>query len=183
MTKKITFQDPATRRVGILANDAQIEQMATKWAAEDHEKLFMLGQQRGIKAGPDMFYQLALELARELHPEAKKRGRKSKWTELSKGVLVVEVERLVIPNDPSHGIEWACTQLAKREPWVSFIEATEGELSSPAPAKALRQIYFEFRTHRWSAAFRDAFKYHQHEGRLAEWENLVIDAVNNPHSD
>lgn len=181
MTDKITFQDPTSRRVGLLADNAYIEQKASQWAAEDHEKLILLCQQHGIKAGPHMFYTLALELARELHPEPKKRGRKSKWTEQNKGMLVAEIERLVTPNDSSHGIEWACTQLAKREPWASFIDAKEGGLSDPAPAKALRKIYFESRNHMWAAICRDAFKFHEHEDTLAEWESLVSDSVNNLH--
>lgn len=180
MADKITFQDPASRHFGLLADDASIEQKTTQWAAEDHEKLLILCQRLGIDAGPDMFYKLALELARELHPEAKKRGRKSKWTDQNKGALVVEVERLCNPDNPAHGVEWACTRLAKREPWLSFIDAKEGGASDPAPAKALRQIYFESRNHMWSAIFRDAFKFHEHEGTLAEWENLVSDFVINP---
>jgi hypothetical protein len=38
---------------------------------------------------------LALELARKLYPEPKRRGHKNKWTPLIRAVLVVEVERRI----------------------------------------------------------------------------------------
>lgn len=181
MDDKITFQAPSSRRFGLLADDASREQKVSQWAEEDHAKLLALCQLRGIKHGPSMFYLLALELARDLYPEPKKRGRKSKWTTLNKGALVVEVERLVMPDNPARGVAWACTQLAKREPWASFLESNDSGTSSPDPAEALRQIYFDFRNDRWATVSRDAYRFHEHEGTLTEWESLVLDAVENSH--
>ena len=181
MAKKIAFQDPATRTIGLLADEAYLKKEVEKWVGDDHSKLLMLCRQYEIKNSPTMFYELALALARKLYPEPKKSGRKSKWTLLNKGALVVEVERLVIPGDPSHGVEWACKQLAKREPWLSFIDAKGEGTLGPDPTEVLRRIYFDFRSDKWAKISRDAFKMYQHEEAIEEWESQVCDFVRNPH--
>lgn len=182
MTKKVVaFQPLDERHIGLLMDEAAIHKQCADWANEDHAKLMMLCQHYGIQASPIMFYELALALAREIYPEPKKRGRKSKWTALNKGALVVEVERLVRPDDPAHGVEWACKQLSKRKPWASFLEAKEGGTLGPDPAEALRQIYFDFRGDKWAKVARDAFKMYEREGAIAEWEKQVSDFVRNPH--
>ncbi len=162
-------------------SDSARRQKVAQWVDEDHSKLLLLCQQYGIQDSPSMFYQLALALARELYPEPRKRGRKSKWTALNKAALVVEVEQLVSPNDQAHGVEWACKQLAKREPWASFIEAKEDGTSHPDPAEALRTVYFGFCNDKWAKASRDIFKAYEHGNAIAKWKNYVIDVVRNPH--
>ncbi len=183
MTKKIDglwFQSEEARNPPLLASDDDLRDLAEKYSAEDMRKMFLLCEHYGIKDGPHMFYSLALVLAREIYPEPKKRGRKTKWTPLNKGALVVEVERLVKPNDPAYGVEWACRQLAKREPWLSFVEEKEGDNRSPDPAEALRKIYFEFRDHRLMRVSREAFKMYEYKGALADWVTHVNDVVRNP---
>ncbi len=179
--KKISFQREESRRVGFLMDAEAIQKRVADWVSEDHAKLLMLCQHYSIQEGPIMFYQLALALARKLYPEPKKSGRESKWTIMNKGALVVEVERLVNANDPSHGVKWACTQLAKREPWASFLEAKDGGTLAPDPAEALRQIYFKFRGHGWANISRDAFRMYEYEGAIHEWDKQVNDCVRNPH--
>lgn len=141
-----------------------------KFDKEDRPKLLMLCQHYRIVESPNMYYELSLELARELFPEPKKPGRRSKWTALIKGVLVVEVERLVRPDDPSHGVEWACKQLAKREPWQSFLEVKEGVTFGPDPAEALRQVYYGYRGDKWADVTRCAFRVYEQKDAIAEWE-------------
>jgi hypothetical protein len=181
MSKKIYFEDPESRLIGPLADEAFIKKKCKEWADNDHTKLLKLCEWYGIEVGPSMFYQLSLELARKLHPEPKKRGRKSKWTMLNKGALVVEVERLVRPNDQTHGVEWACRQLANKEPWASFIEAKDGTLG-PDPSEALRQIYFGFCGHAWAEISRKAYLMYEYEGKISDWERSVADYVKNPHT-
>ena len=123
-----------------------------------------------------MFYQLSLALAREMYPEPKKRGRPSKWTSVNKGVLVVEIERLIDNDDQFHGIEWACAQLAKREPWVSFLETKDGDFVAD-PAEALRQVYFASRSDKWATVARGSFKYHEYMGTVDTWDKEVFDCV------
>lgn len=179
--KKISFQREESRRIGVFMDETAIRKQVAEWVSEDHAKLLMLCQHYGIHDSPGMIYQLALALAREIYPEPKKRGRKSKWTALNKGALVAEIERLVKPGDPAHGVEWACNQLAKREPWASFLEIKEGGTLGPDSAEALRRVYYDFRSDKWAEVSRDAFRWHEHENTLAEWEIMVLDSVRNPH--
>jgi hypothetical protein len=172
------------RQVGLLIDEAEIHEQTAKWAEEDHRKLLLLCQHYAIPEGPRMFYQLALSLARDFvdgFKERKPRGRKSKWTIWNKGALVVEIERLTKPKDSAHGVAWAAKQLAKREPWKSFIEAKDSGELTPDPAEALRQAYYDFKDDRWVVVARKAFELHQHENTISEWENFVADVVNNPH--
>ncbi len=188
MTKKIQglqFQSEATQKPSLLAaalrDDGSLQELLMNFCGEDHTKLLLLCQHHGIKESPSMFYQLALALAREIYPEPEKRGRKSKWTALNQGALVVEIERLVSPGDPTHGVVWACQQIAKREPWKSFLEIKESATTSPDPTEALRKVYYNFRTDKWASVMRDAFKMHEHEGTVSDWDGQVTDFVRNPH--
>jgi hypothetical protein len=107
LSKKIpgmTFPRIKSRQVGLLASDAEIQHLAKQWAEEDYSKLRLLCQHYRIQAGPTMYYELSLALARELFPEPKKRGRHSKWTVLNRGALVVEIERLANVDNPAYGV-------------------------------------------------------------------------------
>lgn len=187
-TKKVQglhFQSEEKRKPGILAaalrDDGSLSDTIKKHVDEDYAKLLLLCKQYGIERGEPMFFQLSLALAREIYPEPKKRGRKSKWTDLNKGALVVEVERLVNADNPAHGVAWACNQLSRREPWKSFIEVKSGDASSPDSAEALRHIYFDFRENRWAEVSRNAFRRYEAEDCVLEWEREVDDFVRNPH--
>jgi hypothetical protein len=151
-----------------------------EFAAEDDSKLRLLCQHHGIPEGPLMYRQLALVLARELYPESK-RGRPSKWTWLAQGMLVVEIERLVKPGDPAFGVTWACKQLAKREPWKSFLETRESEATGPDPAEAMRQVYARFRNHKWADVTREAYNSHVHQSTVGEWDRDIEYYVKNSH--
>jgi hypothetical protein len=188
MTKKITevrFSREETRKSKLLAaalwDNGSLQELIVEHSKEDSSKLLMLCQHYGIQASTFMFYDLALALAREIYPEPETPGRKSKWTALNKGALVVEVERLVKPGDRAHGIKWACNQLAKRELWKAFIEIKESDITEPDSAEVLRQIYFAFRADKWAMVLRDTFKRYEHQSAIAEWDEHVIDFVRNPH--
>src|SRR4030095_3316487 len=173
----LTFPSGASRRIGLLATDADRERLCKQWSDEDYSKLLLLCQHYRIPEDPNMFRALALALARELYPEPKKRGRKAKWTTLNQGALVVEIERLVGPDGPAHGVHWAAQQLANREPWKSFLEKKESDATNPDPAEALRQMYYAFKDDRWADVSRHAFKFHEHQGTIAEWESDVTDVT------
>lgn len=184
MTTKKKFQgilaQPIEPRVvGILTSDEEVTNLTEKWAAEDYAKLRELAKHYEIDDGPFWGLQLARALAREFVPgfqEKKSAGRKSKWTDWHKGALVVEIERLVIPNDPAHGIEWAANQLAKSEPWKSFIDKKDSE-NSGDPGEALRKIYYAGKDLPTAKVMRNAFKYDEHTNSLNEWESSLIELV------
>lgn len=167
MTKKkigITFRPVEPLSLGLaIKGEAATQKFYADQFNEDHEKLLLLCQHYNIKAGPGRFYQLALALARDFYPAPKKRGRKTKWTVEMKDELVFEIERLVKPDDPSHGVEWACRKLALREPWEAFLVSKECSNFGPDPAEALRQVYFGYRNVR------------------EEWEKMYLDTVRKSH--
>jgi fatty acid-binding protein DegV len=121
---KIVFDPtpPVLRKRGLMMSHDQIAEQIKAEFAEEHEKLLALCVQYEISHGTSMFYQLSLALAREFLPKQKRVGRKSKWTILNQGALVVEVERLIEEGNSNHGASWAAVQLALREPWKSFVE-------------------------------------------------------------
>jgi len=167
------------RQLGLLMSEADIREHKAKWANEDHRKLLLLCHHYAIAEGPHMFYLLALSLAQDFvdgFKERKPRGRKLKWTDLNKSVLVVEIERIRSDhtggraNDP-RSVVWATKRLAKREPWKSFIEATGSGDSDPA--EALRHAYYDFKDDKWVKITGDAYKMHKHEDTISEWESFV----------
>lgn len=183
MVKKIpdvSFPDPDSRPPGFFFNEDELRQLHSKYQWEDLERLFLLVKHYNIQPGPEIFIQLALELARELYPEPKKGGRQSKWTIHNKGALVVEIERLKRSDDPDHGVSWAAIQLANREPWKSFLESSKSGSSSPDPAGALRKAYYDFKDDRWAEISRKAYGYHTITNTIEDWENHVTDVVKKP---
>lgn len=164
-----------------LQGEDYLQEFAKSVTRKETSKLLLLCQHFGIKSGPGMFYQLSLELARQLYPEPKKRGRKLKWTMQNMGALVVEVERIIKPDEPKYGISWACKQLATREPWTSFLEKKDGKERITDPGEAIRRIYYDFCKDRWAEVARDAFKMYEHENAIEEWESYVVDVVKNPN--
>jgi hypothetical protein len=153
-----------------------------EWAEEDRTKLCLLCEQRGIKDGPDMFYCLALALARERYPASKKPGRPKKWTEWIGGMLVVEIERLVKYKGPRYSVNWACGQLAKREPWKSFLEVN-GDTKSHDPVKSLRQAYYSSRDGKTTKLLRLAHERCENAYSAELWQAFVTSFVKESSDD
>jgi hypothetical protein len=175
----LTFPNEQSRKPSLFWDGELLSKKIRDWVEEDDRKLKLLCQHHSIQDGPHMFYQLALVLARELYPEPRRRGNKTKWTWLNQGALVVEVERRVRPGDPSHGVDWACGQLAKREPWNTFL--SKNKKDHPDPGEALRRAYYNFKDDRWANVSRAVFKFHQLKSTIEEWDRDVEDFVKNPH--
>lgn len=170
--------DPLARN----QNRHRVETFLEDRAREERSKLDLLCEFYGIPKSPDAFAELSLALARQFVPgfrELKKRGRSSKWTELRKGAVVVEIERLIKRSGTRHSVLWAAKQLAKREPWKSFIEQKESGETNPDPAEVLRKVYQEFKDDIWADALRNHFKRCESDNDIARWETRVADFVRN----
>lgn len=176
---KLEFPKPQKR--GLLMTDNDYNKKLALHCDGEFKKIESLCQHYGIPDGPAKFYSLALTLARELYPAKKKVGRQTKWTDLNKGALVVEVERLIDPTKSSKSVLWATKQLAKKEPWKSFIARTDSSNTNPDPAEALRQVYANFKKTRWASVSRGAFATHEFNESIPEWEAFVTDVVRNPY--
>jgi hypothetical protein len=169
MTIKSRFPNSETRKLGLLMTDEQKIERIQKWNDEDFEIMLKLCEEHGVTS----WYELALKLAKECYKEPKKKGRKTKWTDYEKGVLVVEIERL--SKDKKNDIKSAAKKLSRREPWKSFVEAKNDDASSPDPAETLRKEYNAFRNNKWAKTFRDAYSYYVDTNKIDEWEKQVLE--------
>ena len=144
---------------------------------EDERKLQLVCQRYGIPDGPDMFRHLSLCLARDYAPEfktSKRTGRKPKWSPSLKGALVIQMERTIKADDPTHGAMWAAKQLSKREPWKSLVG--EGD----DPAEALRRTYYETKDDEIMLFERWYFELCRKNGCLEVWERVCLEAAPQP---
>jgi hypothetical protein len=167
----------APRPIGYLASEEQRAKWSEDWAAEDLGKLDALREHYGIEPGPHQYMALSLAMAREFVPgfqEEAKKGRPAKWDSVTKGILVVEVRRLVVPRT-AQGPTWACKQLASQKHWADFLEGKDAAvILSTEPAEALRQIYQSFRNDRFANVAWDAYRWHRQTDTLEEWETFVV---------
>jgi hypothetical protein len=170
MAIKSKFPNTEKRQLGLLMTDEQKIARLSEWDNEDFEIMLKICEEHGITS----WYELALKLAKELYTEPKKKGRKTKWMDYEKGVLVVEVERLL---DDKKTIESACYQLSKIEPWKSFVETKDDVTTSPDPGEVLRKIYIAFKNDKWAETFRLAYLGLEATNKIDKWEQRVL-AIN-----
>jgi hypothetical protein len=151
----------------------RLKKVLTEQVRDEMSRLTALAHHYNIAAEDfdDMTYQLALKLARELYPEPKRPGQKAKWNGPKIGKLVVEMERIIVPNSKPRGITFAATQLAKKEPWKSFVKGAN-------KAETIRIAYTKGRNDPWSDVMRTTFKQDEIRGALAEWDQAVFETVN-----
>jgi hypothetical protein len=176
--KKIAFTDPKDRQVGLLATIEEESELRANWAKEDIEKLYLLGKQYNLNViDPRFFQMLALELARKLYPEPKRRGRKNKWTPLIRAVLVVEVERRIEKGEAKRPLKTICHELSQRDPWESFIEEKEDDLTDPDPGAVIERVYQDSKKLPIAKAHKGAFLWHGADASVSEWNDFVKDTV------
>ncbi|HEY8036488.1 MAG TPA: hypothetical protein VIF37_12980 [Methylobacter sp.] len=173
----IKFPPYEKRLPGLLPSPDDLDRFK-KYENEDMLRMQTLCFKHGIQESPSMWYDLALILARELYPERKKAGRKSKWTDLNKCYVVVEIERMM--GGGVKTVDSAAYQLSKKEPWRSFIETKDLDTTSADPGEVLRKIYFSTHKDKWADMWRDAFCYHELTGSIDLWDKIIFDEFNNP---
>jgi hypothetical protein len=187
VTKKKIFQGKLAqpmvpRRIGLLMSEDEGAEQEKEWRDKDVKNLLLLCDHYGIDKNNllSAFTDLSIALAKELKIPAftkfKKRGRKEKWDEFTRSVLVADVERTVMPGN-DYGVSWAAKELAKKEPWKTFIEEKEGTLGSD-PGEVLRQIYYDSVNMKLAAIARKACKYHlEIEKSVQNWECFLKESV------
>lgn len=180
--KKVRFVRPQDRSIGLLLSHEEESQLRKNWAEEDDEKINLLGASLGHNPDdPNFFKDLALTLARQLYPESKKRGRTNKWTELNRGVLVVEVERLKEQSPTKSPLKTVCYTLSKLEPWSAFLESQHCDSTTPDPGAILSRMYQESKTLPMTEVVRTVYRIHRERGSLSDWAKFVRDVIENPH--
>jgi hypothetical protein len=180
---KVRFPQPLANAGGLLWDGWTDQNVFAEYqnqeAQADKVRLDTLCQERGIAPSSEMYFQLALELAREAYPAPKPRGRKKAWNDFTLGALVVAVELKLKSVERAMSDVWACTEVAKTEPWNSFARSRsiEGE---GVPAEVLRVAYKSFKGSPRANLMRHAHSLYELDGRLTEWELLVKDFLNRP---
>jgi hypothetical protein len=170
----IRFAHEETRKMGLLlSDDGKIEKI-NEWAIEDRNKLEALCDYYGISDTSEKFYELSLALARDFLPEKKKRGVKTKWTELVQAVLVAEVDRLVSKEGTDRDLLWAFRQLSETSPWCEFIKVHNWEYFGNNPSEVIRKHYYKSQHSQWALIARDALKYHEINNDLDGWNNFIL---------
>jgi len=166
-------------QIGLLTHGEETSAKIAARVGLEHEKLELLAEHFNIPVGPSRWYQLSLTLARQLVPgfnEAKLKGRPKKWGMVEKGALVVEIERR---TNTGMTQEEAARTIAKLEPWASFVASwAPGKATTGSdPAEALLAEYKNARKHFFADIAWDAFRFHEHEGTLDEWNDFIVRAV------
>jgi hypothetical protein len=174
------------RLLPLLADRVQQLEVVAEWVEEDHGKLLALCAAMHIEDGPNQFYNLALTLARKHIVGFQERKPTRKWTPVTLGYLVVEIERKMEGrrNHLGHTASWAADVLAKgdnRDPgkdrWRKFLGG-KGE----DRGEALRVQYQAFWNDPWARICRKAFKLHLQQETLPEWEKGLDEALTKPDS-
>lgn len=173
MNKKGPLQTKLKPRyLPLLVNQAEQMAVIEGWRKEDREKMLLLCEELAISDGPDRFYNLALALARKQYAGFQQVAPLSKWTEVARGYLVVEVERLTAEG---LDVKAAASVLAGRPEWKAFLSNTRDG------GEGLRVQYQKFKGDRIALVIRDAFKHFVVENRLEEWHKNLLEALENPH--
>jgi len=178
-TKKDPLQTKLEpRHLPLLGGKEREQEAVVRWAMEDYEKLLLLCDEMGVPDGPDRYYFLSLALARKHCIGFQERTPKGKWTLMTRGYLVVEIERLTADKrkHPGHTVAWAADILSLRTEWVEF---TAGKGTDRG--EALRVQYQAAKLQLWSKIMRKAFKWHVHNDTLSEWGAGLLEALRNPH--
>jgi hypothetical protein len=161
------------RLLPLLVSEAEQLKVIEGWRNEDYEKLLLLCDVMGIADTPHRFFDLSLALARKHYAGFQQVGPSSKWTDLTRGYLVVEIERLTAEG---HDAKAAARMLAGRPEWKSFSRAGRG-------GEGLRVQYQDFKNDRWASVMRDAFRLYEYQDRLSEWNDNLVSALEKPHPD
>jgi len=128
-------QEPINTKPVESANYFPTEQHARKEL--EYLKLRALAHAFKLDDESNMWFYLSLKLAQLRYPEPKKAGRKIKWDEQNRKLLLFELSKKIKPEEETRAINKACKQLVKIEPWITLLKNTDN------PSEALRVQYYE----------------------------------------
>lgn len=160
------------RYVPLLVSEAEQLEVINGWRKEDHQKLLLLCDEMGIAEGPHRFYELSLGLARKHYAGFQQAEPLTKWTDLTRGYLVVEIERL---TESTGNVKSAADVLAERPEWKAFLNRTRDG------GEGLRVQYQAFKDDRGAALMRKAFEVSVQKNTVAEWQEELLEALQKPH--
>ncbi len=135
---------------GLLASETAKSELDNAIIREKYRRMFLLFDAHGVSYGD--WEKLCFALAESHVPGLKiakgRSGRKQKWHDHDRAMLVIAVDKIGSGN-----ISKATEQLSQMEPWKSMLVATNG-------AATLRDEYHRA-DRRWVAVARDAERYNE----------------------
>ncbi len=136
------------KALGLLASETAKSELANAITREKYRRMLLLFDAHGVSHGD--WKKLCFALAESHVPGLKiakgRSGRKQKWTDYDRAMLVIAVDKIGPGN-----ISKATEQLSQMEPWKSMLVATKG-------AATLRDEYHRADP-RMVAMARDAERY------------------------
>jgi hypothetical protein len=184
MPIKIEFPSLADRlaSIGLIEylSDPTLAEAKRRWLKDDLELLWRLCVELGGHT-PAEFTEMSvasrdhiLEEARWRYPVKKPRGRKQKWDVWTAGLLVVEVERMLLTGEACKSV---VSKLSGREPWELFIEGGMVGGERQAPDKVIRNIYSEWHKNPKIGVVREAYVHCLMADNMKKWEEILIACI------
>ena len=174
---------PRPRYKSLLSADLQ-EDYIQEYVQLQSAKLSELSRRYNLLEGD--YRSLAIALARELgvkgFDEPKRNpGRKTKWTDLTLGVLFVEVKRTIERLGlPKNAIKSAAEVIAKQQHWAEFIDRFDSDGIDPNPTETIRRAYYKARENKFGRVCWDAYQYALVIDDIEDWDAGVKDVLSNP---
>ncbi len=130
-------------------------------------KHYQIDQTRTIEV---QLMDLCIAMGRELHSQKSLSGRPKVWTNEIKGILVVELEQMMLKN-PHLNIEQAAKKLSKIKPWNIFIKSNK---TSGDPSQVIKQHYYDSKEAECTQRVRDKYESLHKLGNGDLWEKTLV---------
>ncbi len=134
---KFKFHFPPVVRDASVKRNRSAEYKVPNQPEIDHLLLRILADTLEIPADENMWFSLALALARDKFPEPRSSGAKFKWHSNYNIALIGEVSHLQSTRTTVKSISHACRILASKEPWKNVSKSND----TTARSESLRKRY------------------------------------------
>lgn len=179
MAKKVhtvRFTRPEDRRASLCDTEKEIIKLRKEWKKEDLENLLILCGEYQLPKSVAALPRLALAMAREFLPKLKKGGNTKKWTPLSGGCLVAEINRLRDENVLT--IKVATELLAQSTVWHEFLYSKDETVThGPDQADALMAQYKKYKKSGFVYIFTGAYNNIKKSGDTDKWDELIVEVL------
>lgn len=170
--KKAAPRGLPTLNFGLLADPAVVTAAHAARYDEERARTIALAENLGIPDDWARWYLVALHLARQQVPElmeAKPEGAPKRWHPWAHALLAVSIERHMAAGKTERE---AADALARSDHWRTFVgKKNMGVARDTAdPGEALRRAYSDAKKEPLAKIARMAFKWHELQGTVNEWD-------------
>ena len=173
ITQKSVFKRDKFPAWQTLGEQKQQEEL---YDQEIEKKLTLLFEHYNIFEGVqlDRWRELAIALAKDFVPgfQWNKKGAPRKWKEENLAFLVIDFEHIKTTKNLKSEVLIA-KELAKREPWKTFIQQKEAPGISPNPSEVLRQLYIKNKDNTFVKHIREFYEHTVKTRGADSWDNYI----------